>query len=203
MSFTRLFFLFLTFFFISAVAINAQGTTSFGLKGGVTMAKFTGDDADFVGTDPSMLLKFAAGGFVNFGINEQFSIRPEVYYSSKGSKYEEGGDEAIFTMNYIDIPVLAVYNASENIGLFAGPQLSLYLKDGTVEVNGQSMDLEDALGDVLTDNYFALVFGANYFFNQFHIDVRYSLGVSSIVDVDGEDVDVKHGDFLFLFGYTF
>ena len=200
---SRFFIVFLAFGFILNTYLPAQGGAKFGLKGGLTMAKFSGDDADFFDIDPTIALKFAAGGFVNFDINEQFSIRPEVYYSSKGTKYEQDGDEIIFTMNYIDVPVLAVYNATENFGFYGGPQLSLYLDDGTVEVDGESIDLKDLFGDVFTESAFGLVFGANYYFNQFHIDVRYALGLSSVVDVDDEDVDVKHADIQILLGYTF
>lgn len=201
MKVSRLFIVFLAFGFILTNSLPAQGGASFGLKGGLNMAKFSGDDADFYDIAPTIALKFAVGGFVNFDINEQFSIRPEVYYSSKGSKYEQDGIEIIFTMNYIDVPVLAVYNATENFGFYGGPQLSLYLDDGTVEVDGESVDLKDAFGDVFTESAFGLVFGANYFFNQFHIDVRYALGLSSFVD--DENDDVKHAGIQILLGYTF
>ena len=195
MKLSQLFIFVLVICFLSASSVSAQGLTAKGLKGGISLAKFIGSDASIGTVDPSMAVKFAIGGFLNFEVSEQVSIRPEVYYSSKGTKYEEGGEELNFTMNYIDIPVLVVLKAGDNFGIFAGPQMGIYL-NGEIS-NGGSADIES---DNVTSPAFDLVFGANYFFNQFHIDARYAMGISKTFDVTSDDDDVRHGVIQILFG---
>ncbi len=195
MKISQMFSFILIICFFSVTTISAQGLTTKGLKGGLSLASFIGSDASIGTVDPSMDVKFAVGGFLNFEVNEQFSIRPEAYYSSKGAKYEEGGDKLTFTMNYIDIPVLFVLKAGDNFGIFAGPQLGIYL-NGKIKSDGASGDIES---DNVTSPEFELVFGANYFFNQFHIDARYAMGISKIFDVSSND-DVRHGVIQILFG---
>ena len=185
--------------FIVTSSLSAQGLTAKGIKGGLNLANFSGSDADIGDISPSMVTKFAVGGFLNFEVNKQFSIRPEVYYSSKGAKYEAGGDELTITTNYIDIPVLAVYNASEQFGLFAGPQVGFYL-NGEMATDDGSEDIES---EDVTSPYFALAFGANVHFNQFHLDARYVLGLSEVPDVDEENTDVKHSVIQILLGISF
>ena len=195
MKISQVLILVLAICFLSATALSAQGLTAKGLKGGISLARFTGSDASIGSVDPSMAVKFAVGGFLNFEVSEQVSIRPEVYYSSKGSHYEEGDAELTFTMNYIDIPVLVVIKAGDNFGIFAGPQLGIYL-NGEMSNSG-SADIES---DDVTSPEFELVFGANYFINQFHIDARYALGISKTFDVSSDDDDVRHGVIQILLG---
>jgi hypothetical protein len=86
--------------------------------------------------------------------------------------------------------------ASDNFGLFAGPQLSIYL-NGTTKINDESEDIES---DDVNSPLFDLVFGVNYFINQFHIDARYAMGLSDIPDDPDETVNLKNGVIQILFG---
>ena len=61
------------------------------------------------GFDSTTKSGFAAGGFVSIGINDLFSIQPEVLFVQKGAKLTEDGDEATLKLNYVEVPILAVF----------------------------------------------------------------------------------------------
>ena len=57
---------------------------------------------------------------------------------------------------------------------------------------------------------FGLVIGAGVDFGlgvpgtgKITLDVRYSLGLSTIADVEGEEVDIKNGAFSLMVGFSF
>lgn len=117
----------------SAAAAQAQSVT-FGVKAGGTLSSITQKDND------NNNYKFGGHGgvFANFGINDMFSVQPEVLYSMKGNKQETSGTlggttyktDHMQTLNYIDVPVMVkVSTGDDNSGLFfeAGPQVGFLL----------------------------------------------------------------------------
>jgi hypothetical protein len=162
----------IVFYHISLNTLSAQAVNEKGIKGGINFSKFIGDDADLGPFDVKreFTMNFAVGGYLSFILNEQFSIRPEAYYSIKGCHYKEskGKDEkATVSMNYIEIPVLGVFQLVDNFSLFAGPSLGIYLS-GKIETEAygenETSDLEDFF-DVNSPD-FSIVFGANYLIGQ-------------------------------------
>lgn len=125
-----------------SVAAQAQTGVRFGLKAGASLTNFTGKDSG----DNSNKFGFNGGVVANFGINDMFSVQPEVLYSMKGVK--ENGGSGKLNLNYIDIPVLAKIATGET-GLFfeLGPQVgflaSAKLKDGS-----DSQDIKDSFKSV-------------------------------------------------------
>ena len=170
----------------------AQGLTLKGIKGGVNLATFSGADKNLQGIKPSIDIKFAVGIFANIEIIKKLSIRPEVYYSSKGPKYEQ----LKMTLNYIDIPLLIVYNPIKQVGIFAGPQMSIYLS-GEVEVNQNTLEIKK---DEVNSPELVLVMGINYFVNNFHFDVRYALGLKKVLIEQDQSLDIKNNVIQILFG---
>ena len=195
-------FFVLVLFLLCSGAIYAQG-----LKGGLSLTKYSGNDADLgTGIDPEYAINFTAGVFLNFEIDKQFSIRPEAYYSVKGAHYEETEDgvkaEMDFTMKYIDIPILAVFKAGKNFSLIAGPAVGFFLSGETKTKVGDESGSEEIESDEINSPDISLVFGANYFIGQLHLDARYSLGMTNIPDTN-EDVSLKHSMIQILLGISF
>ena len=117
----------------TSVAANAQGIT-FGVKAGGTLSSITRKNDD---TNKN---KFGGHGgvFANFGINDMFSVQPELLYSMKGNKIEGSSTNNGVTttvkgtqdLNYIDVPVMIkVSTGDNNSGLFfeAGPQVGFLI----------------------------------------------------------------------------
>lgn len=115
-----------------AGAANAQTGVKYGIKGGFNGSTFSGTDSQ----GSKYKAGFAAGVFANFGINDQFSIQPEVLFSQKGARvtgYQGVGDNTFkSTLSYIDVPILARINTGDaGKGFFfeIGPQGSLVVAD--------------------------------------------------------------------------
>ncbi len=207
----RRLFIALTLIVFMAGAVNAEGMM-FGFKGGLNLANHTGDDADLFEVGNDMKLAYGLGVWFNYSINEAFSIQPEAMFMTKGTKFEEGGEELNFNLSYIDFNVLGKY-AIPMEGSFSpffaiGPQLGFLMK-GEFEVDGDTEDMKDYMKSM----EFGLVFGAGFDYMMeagcITFDARYVLGLTSIWDLsddelEGEDqLDAKNTGIQFLVGYGF
>lgn len=125
----------------ASVAAQAQ-SIKFGVKAGASLTNFTGKDSD----GNSNKFGFNGGVLANFGINDMFSIQPEVLYSMKGVK-EDGGSGKL-NLNYIDIPVLAKIATGET-GIFfeLGPQVG-FLASAKLKDDNSSQDAKDLFKSV-------------------------------------------------------
>ena len=192
-----------------------------GIKVGVSIAKLHGDDVaelqDLLGEDLKSRIGFSAGGFITFNINKFFAIQPEVLYTQKGLKIE--GDflgetvTILMKLDYLEIPVLVkiIFPSPGGVKpcVFAGPVLALKLSSKLkVEALGESeeVDIEDVRG-----TGFGLIIGAGVDFGlgasgmgKMTLDVRYSLGLSTVDEVvGGVTTDIKNGVFSLMVGFSF
>jgi hypothetical protein len=178
---------------------QAQGGIKLGLKAGINYATVTGDNAD--GADPK--LGFHIGGYADYGINEMFSIRPELLFSGKGFKMEESesdimedGDkysvEITQQLNYLDVPVLA-HIKQGNFFFEAGPQISFLLgAKGSYKVSYTSADGDkeseedsDSSTEGLRSVGFGYALGAGYeLSNGLGLGLRYNGDFTSIAEDD-------------------
>ena len=166
-----IFIMILSFVFIGT--LSAQGNLGFGVKGGLNMAKFTGDGVKEIteeGYDEKYVTAFSLGGFLALPLGNTLTIRPEVLYTQNGAKYEasRGGAEAKMSMkmNWLNIPVLAVFNLQPNIRLFAGPYFDFFLNGKTkVEMSYEEFSFdeeEDIESDEIQSLNYGVIFGAAY-----------------------------------------
>jgi hypothetical protein len=128
---------------LAGVSVAAQAQSAkFGIKAGASLTNFTGKDAD----GSANKFGFNGGVVANFGINDMFSIQPEVLYSMKGAKAD--GSDLKLNLNYIDVPVLAKIATGET-GLFfeLGPQVG-FLASAKVKDNNNSLDVKDSFKNV-------------------------------------------------------
>ena len=189
---------------------KAKRITSIGLKIGVNMAEFYGDD---VGSS-SWKDGLCAGGFVTYNINDWFAIQPELLFTMKGSKQKGGnsGEEwkKTVSLNYLEIPILArVKLPIENGGsLYSGFALAMKLsgKSNTkFEATGESVD-ED-IEDIKSPDL-GLVFGWGWdsFFDELvkglRLELRLTLGLMRIDDSE-EKADLKNKVLSVMLGYSF
>jgi hypothetical protein len=193
---TFIFIMILSFVFIGILPAQGMG---FGVKGGINMAKWTGDDIKEItdeGFDQKYVTAFSVGGFLTMPI-DPYGIRVEVLYTQNGAKYElsrEGAEVKMsMNMNWLNIPVLAVFNLGP-VGIFAGPYFDFFLSGKSkVEMSyeGLSFDEEEDIesDEVQTLNY-GVIFGAAYgITNNIDVELRYSQGLNSF-DKEPDDWDV-------------
>jgi hypothetical protein len=162
---------------ITAVGFASKAQVTFGVKAGLNISNWTGDDAD----GASSLTGFNAGGLVNIPISSMFSVQPEVTYSGEGVKFDGGK----YTTNYINIPVLFQYNNSGFYGEL-GPQIGILASAKAKIDGGGSSDAKD----LFKSTNFSVAIGAGYKLSNIGLGfgVRYNLGVANIIDADGTDI---------------
>lgn len=155
----------------------------FGIKGGVNLTNMYVKDV----SDENMKVGFNGGFFAKLPVTRGFSIQPELLYTSKGAKetYDNfilGEGEYRFNLNYIELPVLAVFNVAENFNVHVGPYVS-YLAEANIK------DLEDdgtidEIADLDTDDFnrvdYGVAGGLGIDISNFTIGARYSYGFREI-----------------------
>jgi hypothetical protein len=198
----------------SSLASGIKG----GLKIGVSSAKLHGDDVgdleDLLGEDLKSRIGFSVGGFITFNISEMFAIQPEVLYTMKGLRYEEEifGEtlKVWMKLDYLEIPVLVkiIFPSPGGVNpyLFAGPAVAIKVS-GKVKAEFAGESDEEDIEDMKSTD-FGLVIGAGVDFGfgalgkgTLSVDIRYSLGLSTISDFEGDDV--KNGAFSLMVGFSF
>lgn len=185
--------------------VQGQTKVQAGFKAGLNLANLSGDDVE--GLDSK--IGFAGGGFLAIDASEQIRIQPELLYTMKGAKDEEQGIDVKLKLNYLEVPVLVKWmiptQGTVLPSLFIGPAAAFNMSAKVSgEEGGISIDID--IKDEVKDIDFGLIFGGGLDFaagsGNFILDVRYTLGLSSIDDTDYDD-DVKNGAFSAMIGYAF
>lgn len=192
--------LILSFALLAGASAAAQAQSiKFGVKAGASLSGFSGKDSD--GT--AYKFGFNGGVLANFGINDMFSVQPEVLYSMKGAKDDSNSDNKI-NLNYIDVPVL-VKVATGETGLFfeLGPQVG-FLASAKNKTNSNSQDIKDSFKNV----DFGYAAGLGFQASGAMVGLRYNGGFTNApksVNVFGSSVDVnaKNSAFQLYVGYMF
>jgi hypothetical protein len=183
--------LFVVAILVASVAVQAQ--VKFGVKAGGNLSMWGGDDAE----DSKSKFGFHVGALANIPVSSMFSVQPEVLFSAEGAKFESGGDDINYNLNYINIPVLLQYNNPSGFYAETGPQIGL-LMSAKAKAGDESEDIKD----FFKGSNFSWAIGAGYkMASGFGFGVRYNLGLGSILDAD--DSDIKQSNFGFGVSYTF
>jgi hypothetical protein len=189
-----------------AFASQAQGI-KVGPRIGVNFATMAFDPEE-EGFDPKSRTGLQAGLVVNIGVNEMFSIQPEILFSQKGYKVEETEDgiegKLDVATSYLEVPILAkVQFGSGGVKPFinAGPYFGYWMGGNTkLTIDGddifdEDFDFDDESMDNANRMDIGLSVGAGIGFDagpgQLTLDVRYGLGLTSLSDEpEGWDSDV-------------
>ncbi len=174
---------------------QAQSPIDLGVRGGITQATFYGDDVASNDFRPG----FTGGVFLNYQVNDAFSVQPEVLYSRRGAKnhFSETTspdlEDIRVRQDVIEIPVLLKLSAPTapvTPRLYVGPALGFITNS---EVDGADAD------DSFTDVDFSGVVGGEIAYalnkgplSEIAVDGRYNLGFTSLGDVGNfEDVSTS------------
>ena len=144
---------------LTALAVFAFGFTNaqetkFGVKAGLDLLS-----AKIDGGGSTSATGFFVGGFVEFGIAENFELQP-------GLNYHNASKDGI-DFSYLSIPVLGKYTIAENFNALFGPSLYYSLDSDDVDSTRFNLDL-----------------GVSYNFTEnFFVEPRYSVGLTGDVKV--------------------
>lgn len=172
-----------TFIFCLSQLSNAQVTNAkVGIKGGVNFSNLYTEDVD----DNNVLTNFNLGLFAKLPITEMFAIQPELNYSGKGSRLTYNNlfakGTAKFNLAYLEIPVLAVINITENFNIHAGPYAA-YLLSANVK-NDATNNTFDFENNFEAEDFNRFDVGASVGLgidlDSFSVGARYNYGLSNI-----------------------
>ncbi len=153
-----------------------------GIKGGLNLSNLYLDDV----TDQNARIGFNIGVYGQLLSTEKFAIQPELLYSTKGStaQYSAGSlyQEVSYNLNYLDLPVLAVFKLGKSAEIHLGGYAS-YLLNANISYKG---DIANSADPVDKDNLksfdygFSGGMGAN--FGDVQVGARYNFGLVKIAD---------------------
>lgn len=193
----------LLFTFATIIACNFMNAqeVKFGVKGGLNLGNLSGDFKDaIVDSDLKMRTSFHVGAFAEIKLAEKFAVQPEILYSIEGAKQDVNGEseKLIWDLQYLNIPIMAKYYATNKLSLEAGPQVGFLMK-GEATFDGDTvLDFKDDSKSTAI----SLNLGAGYnFTDNIFGTLRYSIGMSNIIDEDS--VDTKSNVLALSVGYKF
>jgi hypothetical protein len=193
----------------------------FGVRGGINLTKFIGDDTDNVESSQGLNL---GGSFQLFTLGP-IAIVPEVFYSQKGAEIEDvdGPSTPVqlkFSLDYLEVPVLARLNLPAvgmlNPYVAAGPAFAWQLScELDVTDGGASEEVRDCgeqfgsvdtafqdadRGLVVTGGIDLHVFGAG----GLNLEARLVRGLARLNESDGGgEPDVRNQAVSLMLGYSF
>jgi len=163
------------------------GQARAGIKGGLNVSNLYIDDLD----DENARYGFNVGLFGQVLASETFAIQPELLYSTKGSKafYEGIVDQTVkYNINYLDLPVLAVFKLGESAEIHVGPYAS-YLLNANISYSGDIINGDDEIDrDHLKSFDYGLVGGFGLNFGAAQVGARYNYGLAKIADSDAAEL---------------
>lgn len=162
----------------TSVAQN-QNNSRLGIKGGFNVTGLLDNDAE----SSSMKAGINGGIFLRIAINDLLSFQPEFIYTMKGGTLDYNNfvnGSAKLSVNYLEVPLLAVINITKNINLQGGVYLAS-LSDVRVKNKLGSFNFEEALNkDDFNKFDFGLACGIGVDFDKLSAGIRYDYGLRSI-----------------------
>lgn len=162
---------------------NAQMNSNarYGIKGGFNASNLYVDDVN----DENARYGFNAGLYGQIFASEVFAIQPELLYSTKGSKVEYSNivnQTVKYNLNYLDLPVLAVFKLGKAAEIHVGPYAS-YLLNANINYKGDFVNGTDEIKkDNLKSYDYGLVGGFGLNFGAVQVGARYNYGLVKIAD---------------------
>lgn len=146
---------------VLGVATSTAQEMKFGAKIGTNFSNLKGD-----GIDGDNLTSFHVGALVEINLIENFSIQPELLYSSQGTELASQK----LKLDYISVPVVGkLYLITDKLSLEAGPQFSFLINDEAPS-NFRSKTFD-----------FAAVGGLSYNLTSFiFVQARYVAGLTDV-----------------------
>lgn len=169
--------------FVLATTI-AFAQFSGGLKGGLNMSTFTGDNTG----DYKYNFGFHVGGFGNYAFSDMLSFQGELLYSTKGAAYHSSNpfytlDETI-TPSYLDIPLLLQVKPGGGLFIQGGPQIGFLLgvnSKVTTTTGSTSSSSTSSSTDGWNTTDIALALGLGFQAESgFQVGLRANIGLSNI-----------------------
>lgn len=171
---------------VSTVTLAQDNGLRVGIKGGLNVTNLYVEDVD----DENPRYGFHVGVYTQLFESDVFAIQPEILFSTKGTRttYNELGFEGDvkFNLNYLDIPVLAVFKLGDAAEIHVGPYFG-YLLSASSDIDGDIDDYEELDRDDYKAWDYGLSAGVGFNVGAVQIGARYNYGLQKIADSDATD----------------
>lgn len=174
---------------------EATLTPKFGMKGGVNLSNLYVQEVG----DDNMKLGGNAGFYAKLPITRGLSIQPEVSYSMKGAQINYnnilfGSGKYRYNLDYVETPILAVFNVARNFNLHVGPYAGFLVSakvknvdergnvNGVTELNKSNFNTVD----------YGAVGGVGFDIENVTLGARYTYGMKEI-GKEGRANDLTNG----------
>jgi len=180
----------LSLFFVALLftsVIRAQDTeyknpSRFGVKAGINISNLLANDV----VANNAQLGFNGGVFLKLALSQHFAFQPELLFSTQGAELEYNNSYVTGTvthhLNYLQVPLLGVYNITRNINVQGGIYLASLLSATTK--NGSDNDSFNFEQEMSKSNFqsidYGLILGLGGDINRVSVGIRYNYGVSNI-----------------------
>lgn len=172
---------------LAASNAQAQERPRVGFKGGLNLSNLYVNDVD----DENANIGWHAGFYTQVFSSEAFALQPEINYSTKGTGVTYGviGTNGVninhdqrFRLQYIDIPVLAVFKLGRAAEIHAGPYWSYLVGAEIRNKDGNPSNEFDTIDRKNFDNWdYGLVGGIGFNLGESaQLGVRYNYGLNEI-----------------------
>jgi len=166
---------------------NAMAQARAGIKGGLNVSNLYIDDIH----DENARYGFNVGVYGQVLSSDVFAIQPELLFSTKGTKafYDGIVEQTIkYNLNYLDLPVLAVFKLGNSAEIHVGPYAS-YLLNANVSYSGDIANGDDEIDkDNLKSFDYGLVGGFGLNFGAVQVGARYNYGLVKIADSNAAEL---------------
>jgi hypothetical protein len=177
-----------------AVAVSASAQLNFGVKGGMTMSNYYGDEL----SDKNVKIGFNVGLLADFEIGYNSAVQTGLLFLTKGSQYKGsfGSISGEVTVNpmYLQVPVHYAYKIAVTPGtrvvLHAGPYAAYGVGGkSNVKLSISDKSVESKGVDVFGDNGFkpfdaGLGLGVGAELGSFLVDLGWDMGLVNIARSD-------------------
>lgn len=150
-----------------------------GVKVGMNVSNLYINDVN----DENARIGFNGGFYGQILSSEAFAIQPELLFSTKGTQANYDGliDQQVrFNMNYLDLPVLAVFKLGPSAEIHAGPYAS-YMLSANITTDGDlGSDYDELDRDHFKSYDVGLSGGFGLNFGAVQVGARYNYGLVEI-----------------------
>ncbi len=170
---------------IVALSFSTQRSVAqdwrFGIKGGLNISNISSDVVNF---DSRAAVHLGIFGNTPINSDENLFVQPELLLSLQGA--EEGN------LTYVNLPVVLKYYIVEQFSIHGGLQLGLLVA------------AEDDDEEIITTIDLGVPLGAEFNINEdFGVGMRYVIGATDILDVEGAQADFYNRVFQLFASYRF
>jgi len=187
---------------LCAIAQNGVGQWSFMPKAGLNLATITND------SEAKIRPALTVGGEFGYVASPKMALSFGAMYSQQGCKAKFQGIDGTIKMDYINIPVIACYRATDKLALKVGLQPGFMIND-KVKISGNGVSAEVGLEqsyrsaglDVTVNKLdLSIPIGISYDFDNVQLEFRYNAGITNAMTAEG-GYSTKNSVFQFTIGY--